>query len=199
MKHNLFLLVILSSILFSCNQKNDVSKADTPKPSGNCTYSRDDKTSSGSHVRMVEEEKFISLDFSDSTEKKAYNEEFFKGYLSCVSVDSILGIYFNFKIHTSDAFLIYGMIKKDNKVTFILSSGKMVEVPFGQTFSGNTDLSKETTEYSSFAVVTSAQAEQLTSEELGRVKISWSKKDEDYTVVNPKVFVNQIPCVAKGH
>ncbi len=167
-----------------------------PKPSGSCTYSRDEKDPLGKRIRMVEDQKFISMDFTDSAAKILYkNEEYFKGNLSCMSVDSVLGIYFNFKIHSDVAFQYYGMIVKGNKITFILKSGQSVELPFGATFSGNTDLSKDITEYLSFAYLPHESALLLQSEELQRVRISWSKKEEEYTVVNPHVFINQLPCV----
>ena len=87
------------------------------------------------------------------------------------------------------------MIKKDNKITLMLKSGKQVELPFGRTFSGNTNLTNEFTEYSSLAYLPKNASHLLQSEELQGVRISWSKKDEEYNVVNPKIFINQIPCV----
>ena len=147
-------------------------------------------------IRVVNDEKFISFAFSDSAAKAAYHgDDFLKGYLSCVRVDSVMGIYFDFKINSADAYDYYGMIKKDNTVKFILKSGKEVSIPFGHTFSGNTNLSEEKTEYSSFAVITDETADELKSEELSRVVINWSKRNEDYLAVNPGIFINQIPCI----
>ncbi|MBI4930113.1 MAG: hypothetical protein HY841_05070 [Bacteroidetes bacterium] len=190
-------LLLLSTVcFFACKQSKEEVKSALPKPSGSCSYSRDEKDPVGRRIRMVDEQKFILLEFTDSATREAYkNEDFFKGYLSCMNVDSILGIYFRFNIHSDDAFQYYGMIKKGNKIVFILKSGKAVELPFGATFSGNTDLSKEFTEYSSFAYLPKNASELLQSEELQRVRIFWSKKDEEYVVANPNVFINQLPCV----
>ena len=87
------------------------------------------------------------------------------------------------------------MIKKDNKIIFVLKSGKAVQLSFGSTFSGNTNLSKDITEYSSFVHLPDDVVNQLMSEELARVKIEWSKKEEDYSVVNSRILINQLPCV----
>jgi len=196
MKYYPLFLWLIVTCFFSCSQPSAENKTELPKPSGNCTYSRDEKDPVGKRIRVVEEEKFISLNFTDSASKALYKgEEYFKGYLSCVSVDTVMGLFFNFKIHTEDAFQYYGLIKKGNKITFILKSGKAVELPFGRTFSGNTDLAKESSEYSTFTYLPKNAAIQLLSEELNRVRISWTKKDEDYIVVNPKILINQIPCV----
>lgn len=196
MKQFHFLSALFTILIFSCQPPKEEKKTDPPKPSGNCTYARDEKNPIGKRIRVVEDEKFISLQFTDSAAKALYKgQDFFKGYLSCVSVDTVTGIYFVFKIHTDDAFQYYGMIKKDNKITLILKSGKQVELPFGHTFSGNTNLTNELTEYSSFAHLSKSNAARLMSEELQGVRISWSKKDEEYVVVNPKIFINQIPCV----
>ncbi|MEK6616647.1 MAG: hypothetical protein AABZ32_11170 [Bacteroidota bacterium] len=196
MKPFYFLSVLCIILIFSCQPSQDENTTDTPMPSGNCIYTRDEKDPLGKRIRVVQDEKFISLEFTDSAAKAFYKgEEFFKGYLSCVSVDTVLGIYFDFKIHTDDAFQYYGMLKKDNKITLMLKSGRAVELSFGSTFSGNTNLTNEFTEYSSFAHLSKSNAERLMSEDLQRVRISWSKKDEEYVVVNPKIFINQIPCV----
>jgi hypothetical protein len=196
MKYFFLPSLILFSLLISCHQPSDEKKSDAPKPSGNCTLARDEKDPMGRRTRMVEDQKFISADFSDSAAKVLYkNEEYFKGYISCISVDSVLGIYFDFKVHSDNAYQYYGMIMKGNKITFILKSGNSVELPFGATFSGNTDLSKEVTEYLSFAHLPHSAAVLLQSEELQRVKISWSKKEEEYTVIYPNVFIDQLPCI----
>lgn len=196
MKYSSFLPLLFILTFFSCQPPQDQNITEQPKPSGNCTYARDDKDPMGKRIRVVEDEKFISLAFADSAAKAFYKgEDFFKGYLSCVSVDTVLGIYFDFKILTDDAFQYYGLIKKDNTITLMLKSGKAVEIPFGHTFSGNTNLTKEFTEYSSYAYLSKYNAKRLMSEELDRVRISWSKKEEEYKVVNPKIFINQIPCV----
>lgn len=188
--------LFLSVIFFAtCSQKSENRNEANSTPV-KCTYARNEKSSAGKLIRVVEDEKFIALSFQDSAMIKEFNgDDYLKGYLSCVSVDSTLGIYFNFRINSADAFQYYGMIKKNNKINFILQSGKGVEVPFQTTFSGNTNLSRDFSEYSTFSVLTRAQAQQLLSEDLGRVIISWTKKDEEYKVVNPKIFHRQLPCV----
>ena len=195
MKVNLILLVFFVSLFYSCGNHKSEIKTDAPKPSGNCTYSRDEKDPLGKRIRLLDEEKFISQAF-DSSERNAINgDEYFKGYLSCVSVDTVLGVYFRFIVHSDNAFQEYGMIKKENKITFIFKSGKAVELSFGSTFSGNTDLSKNITEFSTFAYLPQNASRQLLAEELARVRISWTKAEEDYTVVNPNIFINQVPCL----
>lgn len=189
--------LIFASALFSCSPpetENVVIEA--PKPSGNCIYSRNEKDPVGKQIRIVTEEKFFASQFEDSATKAYFKgNDFIKGYLSCVNVDTVLGVYFEFKIYSEDAYQTYGGIKKDNKIIFILKSGKAVELSFGRTFSGSTNLTEEFTEYSSFAPMSRIDAVKLKSEELHRVKISWGKREEDYAVVNPSIFINQIPCV----
>jgi len=197
MKKHLLFSIITIFFLSSCRQqKKEETKAGEHIASGNCTFLRNEKDKSGRKIRVVAEEKFIALQFPDSATQEIYKgDDFVKGYMSCVSVDTVLGIYVDFTIHTEDAYQYYGSVKKGNKITFVLKSGRTVELPFGNTFSGNTNLSSESTEYSSFAHLSRTAAYQLKSEELQRVIISWSKKDEDYGVVNPKIFINQLPCV----
>src|ERR1035437_6000158 len=190
------LLSIISAALFSsCGHQQDEKKIESKLP-GNCTFSKDGKDSLGKNIRVVESEKFIAMQFPDSALQALYKgEDFVKGYMSCVTEDTVLGIYVDITIHTEEAYQYYGAIKKGNNITFVLKSGRTVEVPFGSTFSGNTNLWTESTESSSFAHLSRANAQQLKSEELQRVIISWSKKNEDYTVINPKIFINQLPSV----
>lgn len=188
-------LLFLFFLIVSCGQKKEKPKIEHTQ-SVQCRYVRNEKNPEGKRIRIVEEEKFIAVSFQDSALLREFKgDDYFKGYLSCVSVDSSLGIYFNFKINSADAFQYYGLIKKNNKINFILSSGKGVEVSFQTTFSGSTNLSLDFTEYSTFSFLTKAQARQLLSEELERVVITWSKREEEYNVVNPRIFLNQLPCV----
>jgi len=191
--------LIISNILTSCTSPSTEPEnvvVDAPKASSGCTYSRNEKDPLGKQIRIVSEEKFFGFQFEDSATRAYFKgNDFIKGYLSCVNVDSVFGVYFEFKIYSDDAYRTYGGIKKDNKIVFILKSGKGVELTFGRTFSGSTNLTEEFTEYSSFAPLSKSDAAKLKSEELHRVKISWGKRDEDYAVVNPNVFINQIPCI----
>jgi hypothetical protein len=199
MKTNIFLFAGFLCVCCSCErQKKDETKSEQLKPSATCAYSRDEKNPQGMRIRVVQSEKFISLPYADSASKALFKgRDFLSGYLSCVSVDTVLGIFFDFSIHTEDAYYYYGLIKKNNIVRFMLNSGKSVELRFGSTFSGNTNLSREYTEYSSFAYLPRSVAKQLMSEEVQSVMISWSKKEENYNVVNPRIFINQIPCVVR--
>lgn len=182
-------------MIISCGEEKVSPKVEHTEPS-KCTYIRNEKNSEGKLIRVMEDEKFIAVSFQDSTLLREFKgDDYFKGYLSCVSVDSSLGLYFNFKINSADAFQHYGLIKKNNKITFILKSGRGVDVSFQTTFSGNTNLSRDFTEYSTFSFLTKSQAKQLLSEELGRVVITWSKREEEYNVVNPRIFLHQLPCV----
>jgi hypothetical protein len=159
-------LLLSILLLVGCSPKDEKRNEVNSTPA-KCTYVRNERNSDGKLIRVVEEEKFIALPFQDSSMLKQFNgDDYLKGYLSCVSVDSTLGIYFNFRINSADAFQYYGMIKKNNKINFILRSGKEIEVPFHTTFSGNTNLSRDVSEYSTFSVLTRSQARQLLSEDL---------------------------------
>ena len=167
-------------------------------PSGTCIYSRENTNEAGARIRVVQEEKFIAIQNNPKEAAKSNSKEitdFFRGYLSCVSVDSVLGVSFNFKFNTDDAYTHYGAVKKGNKIIFTLKSGKEVELYFGSPFSGNNNLSTLDTEYLSFAHLPESATIELKKEELARVRIFWSKRQEDYSVVNPAIFMNQLPCV----
>lgn len=199
----LFTLLLFVLLVFSCQpgkekQDSEPKNEGAVKPSGNCVYSRDNTNASGNHIRVVQEEKFIAIQNNPNDIGKIQSKEitdFFRGYLSCVSVDSVLGISFNFKFNTDDAYNRYGAVKKGNKIIFTLKSGKEVELYFGSPFSGNNNLSTADTEYLSFAYLPEGAANELKKEELTSVKIFWSKKEEEYSVVNSAIFINQLPCV----
>ncbi|MBI4947311.1 MAG: hypothetical protein HY840_13035 [Bacteroidetes bacterium] len=201
MKHkSLFVTCVVVAFghgFLSCgNQKKEEIKEGQAIATASCTYSRDEKDKVGKRIRVVAEEAFMTIHFPDSVSQPKYKgEDLLKGYMSCVSVDTVIGVNLSFLIRMADADESYGGIKKGNKISFILKSGKTIELSFGSTFSGNTNLSKESTEYLSFAHLSKSAVEQLKLEELQSVMISWSKKEETYAVINPKVFINQLPCV----
>lgn len=198
MRYNFSPIIFFYLFICSCNHPvaNEKKSEAINDPPSSCSFSKNGQSTEGKAIRVVEEQKFLAMPFPDNEMKEYYHDnDYLKGYASCARVDSIMGIYFNFKIHSDEAFQVYGEVKKDNKIRFVLASGKSIDLSFGKTFSGNTNLSKEMTEYSSFARLTKEDAQTLKSEALQSVRISWGKKDEDYTDVNPSVFVNQIPCI----
>ncbi|TAL62213.1 MAG: hypothetical protein EPN85_03175 [Bacteroidetes bacterium] len=189
--------LIIAAIIFftACTPAVKEEKRDVATKS-NCSYTLNEINPVGNHVRVVEGALFISLEnaVADSSRKSLTND-YMKGYLSCVRVDTVMGIYFDFKIYSLNAYRDYGMIRKGNQISFILASGKTVTVPFAGTFSGNTNLSAEHTEYKTFSRISRKEAEMLKSSDLQRIKISWTKVEEEYKAVNPAIFINQLPCV----
>ena len=188
-------LISACLILFaSCQPSEEKVKPEVKSVEG-CSYTRNETNAAGNMVRVIEDALFIGLTMDDTTGGTVKTKDYMKGYLSCVSVDSVKGIYFYFKIYSAEASRDYGMVKKDNKVSFILASGKTVSVPFAGTFSGNTNLSQEFTEYKTFSRLSGADVDLLKSSELQRVSISWTKIEEEYKVVNPTIFMKQLPCI----
>lgn len=189
-------IIIPSFFLAACKPPAAESNKEAVAVKGNCSYTRNELNPEGKPIKMLEEAMFISLTNADTAAaRRTGNSDYMKGYLSCISIDTVLGVYFNFKIFSADAYREYGMIRKDNKISFILKSGKTVIVPFLVTFSGNTNLTAELTEYKTYAHISGEEAELLKSSDLERVTISWAKMQEDYKVVNPGVFMTQLPCV----
>lgn len=190
-----FLIVAVLYFLTACTPA-DTDIKEEPLAKANCTYSRNELNPVGKPIKVVEDALFVTLAKQDSgTTEKSFMSEQVKGYLSCVRLDSVIGIYFVFKIYTANAYEEYGSIKKDNKISFKLRSGKTVEVPFAVSFSGNTNLSTDMTEYKTFSGISAEKVALLGSSELEGVKIIWTKKQEEYKVVNPAVFLSQLPCV----
>lgn len=190
----LLLLGFSGILLTSCQPEKEEVKMEVI-PAEGCGYSRNEVNTAGKLVRVIEDALFIALTVDDTAGGALKTKDYMKGYLSCVSVDTVKGIYFYFKIYSADAGRDYGMIKKDNKISFILSSGKTVTISFEGTFSGNTNLSQEYTDYKTFARLSTADMDLLKSSELQRVMISWTKIEEEYKVVNPAIFMKQLPCI----
>ena len=190
--------LILASLLFfaACKPAVTEDKKEAVTAKENCPYARNEMNADGKSIKMVEDALFITLANSDTAlVRKTGNADYLKGYMSCVRIDTVIGMYFDFKIFSADAYREYGMIRKDNKISFILKSGKTVVVPFAVTFSGNTNLTSDITEYKTYAHVSPDEAGMLKTSELQRVTISWAKMEEEYKVVNPGIFMSQIPCV----
>lgn len=196
MRYLISLLLILGLTSSCNNSSNPAREISMPLASGNCFFSKNQKDAEGKQVRILSEEKFIATPFVDSTNRPSYLEnDFFKGYMSCMRVDSTLGALFFFKIYSEDAFQYYGGIKKNNKITFILKSGRGVDLEFGKSASGTANLSSNITEYTTFVHIPSEKAKLLVSGEITRVVIRWTKKEEEYKVVNPHLFIDQIGCL----
>lgn len=192
----LSILILTIALAFTACKPAVEEAKECPAPRGRCSYARFELNPMGKTSVMVEEALFITLAKDDSANtRKDLNSKLVKGYLGCLREDSVIGIYFDFKIFSATAFEDYGMIVQGNKISFKLRSGQTVLAPFRATFSGNTNLSTDLTEYKTIAHITAADAALLKTSELEGVTISWSKKEEEYKVVNPGIFLSQMPCV----
>ncbi len=189
-------ILLLATIYFSaCTEKTGNRKIKLPD-NANCSYFRNELNPTGKPILVVEDELFISRANTDTNQvKMGVKNELIKGYLGCVRVDTVLGVFFDFRVFSDIAFNEYGLIRKNNTITFILQSGKSVVISFGATVSGSTNLSAGYTQYKTFSRITRGDAALLKGSELKRVVIAWTKREDEYKVVNPKVFMSQIPCV----
>lgn len=161
----------------------------------NCSFARNELDPLGKSIRVVSEAKFIAQKANDSIKLYATGEEVVKGYLSCVKVDSIYGVFFSFVVYSDSAHEVFGGVRKGDVVEFKLASGQSVDLAFGRTFSGNTNLSSGQTEYQSFGYLSPSSVSLLESSDISEVNIQWVKRKDSYQVVNPAVFRSQLPCL----
>lgn len=103
----------------------------------------------------------------------------------------------NWKIMNGEAYSYFGFIKKNNKLSLELLGGQIVDLTYTNEF--------EPKEYEKYGFSTYSAQLELTKEQLKllqnkivmKANMSWSKRTEEYKVINPSYFIKAIPQITE--
>jgi len=101
------------------------------------------------------------------------------------------------KIMTGEAFSYFGYIKPGNKISLELMGGKVVDLIYTEEFEPKEFLKYCFSTYSTHLNLSLEQIALLQSSIITKATMSWSKRSEEYSVVNPTYFINEFPKLIK--
>lgn len=101
------------------------------------------------------------------------------------------------KIMTGEAFSYFGYIKPGSKIRIELMGGKLVDLIYTEEFEPKEFMKYGFSTYSTHLNLSLEQIALLKSSIVTKATMSWSKRSEEYKVVNPAYFINELPKLIK--
>ncbi|MFA9371420.1 MAG: hypothetical protein ACERIH_06880 [Labilibaculum antarcticum] len=101
------------------------------------------------------------------------------------------------KIMTGEAYSYFGYIKKDAKLSLELLGGQTVELAYNNEFEPKEFKKYGFSTYSAQLELTKDQLELLQNKIVMKATMNWSRRAEEYQIVNPSYFIKAIPQITE--
>jgi len=116
---------------------------------------------------------------------------------SLTSKEGEASLNIDWKIMTGEAFSYFGYIKPGNKLSLELMGGEIVDLIYTEEFEPKEFMKYGFSTYSSHLKLNPEQIAQLQSSIITKATMTWSKRSEEYKVIAPAYFVNELPKLMK--
>lgn len=172
--------------------KEDIS---TTTSKGDCNYYKNevDEFTGKKKIILIEQD-FINYT-SDELKEYFKNKDYVKCQVYCARIEKTKVAYFHWVLQTKDAYKLFGSIAKGSKILLKFKDGETLELKFSKSDIGDTNYDYGYTTYSSYIILDEESIRILKNKEVEKVRMYWGKGYEDYPVSNPKLFVEQLPCI----
>jgi hypothetical protein len=175
-----------------------ISEVETiPKDTTNCDYATEETDEFTGNKKLVMKQDVFLTHTSDEMKKYMKKKDYTTCTTYCAKIEGMYVLYVNWKILTKDAYKYYGSIEKGAGFTIKLKNGSTVELKYSSYKSGDANYSLNYTTYSTYIVLTDDDVATLSTNEVDKLRMSWSKGYQDYVITNSTFFINQLPCITK--
>jgi hypothetical protein len=148
----------------------------------------------GTKKLVLEADNFVN--YTDEELKRFFKN---KDYIACkaytAKVNDLKVLYTFWTIQTKTAFDTYGYITKGSQIIIKFVDGQTLDLKFASSDTGDSNYDRDYTTYSSYLLLDESAVELLQSSEVEKIRMYWSKGYEEYPVSNPRLFINQLPCL----
>ena len=103
----------------------------------------------------------------------------------------------DWKVMTGEAYSYFGFIKKENKISLKLLDGQIVDLTYTNEFEPKEYDQYGFSTYSAQIELTKEQVQLLQNKIVMKANMSWSKRTEEYQVVDPSFFIKAIPQITE--
>ncbi|MBN2595741.1 hypothetical protein [Labilibaculum sp.] len=103
----------------------------------------------------------------------------------------------DWKIMTGEAYSYFGYIKKDSKLSLELLGGEKIDLIYTEEFEPKEFSQYGFSTYSAQLDLTEDQLKLLQNKIVMKATMNWSRRSEEYQVVNPSYFIKAIPQITK--
>ena len=103
----------------------------------------------------------------------------------------------DWKIMTGEAYSYFGFIKKGNKISLELLGGETVDLTYNNEFEPKEFERYGFSTYTAELELSEDQLQKLRGKIVMKAHMTWSKRTEEYQVVDPSFFIKNIPQITK--
>lgn len=142
---------------------------------------------------VLKKESFISHSY-----KSMRNTQQYKDYVHCYLAIGEVGdnkiVYLEYILQTPYGLYNHGIIQEGKKLLLKLSNNTTVGLTLKQTDKGKVDKINNETLYHTYAVIPPKYENELKKNSVSAVLMPWSKGNEMYSVIYPRIFIDQLYC-----
>ena len=159
-----------------------------------CSYEINQSSSDTCQRKSVlKKETFISHSY-----KSMKNTQQYKDYVHCDLAIGEIGdnkvVYLEYILQTPYGLYNHGIIQEGKKILLRLSNNTTVGLTLKQTDKGEVDKENNETRYHTYAVIPPKYENELKKSSVSAVLMPWSKGNEMYSVIYPRIFIDQLYC-----
>lgn len=160
-----------------------------------CEYTTNEVDEFTGNEKVIVKEEVFLTHTEESMKKYMKNRDYTTCKTYCAKIGGLKVLYVYWKLLTKEAYKYYGTIQKSAGFTIKLTNGEMMNLKYDSYDSGDANYKGGYTTYSSYIILSDEDIDKLTSNEVDKVRMSWSKGYQDYEITNKRFFINQLPCV----
>jgi hypothetical protein len=101
------------------------------------------------------------------------------------------------KVMTGEAYSYFGYIKKESKLSLELLGGQIVDLAYDNEFEPKEFIQYGFSTYSAQLNLTEDQLKLLQNKIVMKATMNWSRRAEEYQVINPSYFIKAIPQITE--
>lgn len=120
-----------------------------------------------------------------------------KADLNLVSKGGNVTLMVDWKVMTGEAFGYFGFIKKGGKISLELMGGQIVDLIYTEEFEPKEYEKYGFSTYKSQLGLSLEQIALLQSSIITKATMTWTKRSEEYKIINPAYFVSELPKLMK--
>ncbi len=159
-----------------------------------CTYQLiQPKSDTLQQIAILQKEPLVSHSY-----EAMKNTDRFKDFVHCdLAIGEVNGrkiAYFDYTLQTIYGLYNHGIIQEGRKLLLKLKDNSTVELTLDQTDKGEVDRDNNETRYHTYAYISPRLEKVLKKNEVDKILMPWSKGNEVYNVIYPRIFIDQLYC-----
>lgn len=151
------------------------------------------KSDSSQQMSVLKKEAFISHSYASMKNTDKYDD-----YVHCdLAIGEVAGnkiVYLDYTLQSQFGLYNHGIIQEGKKLLIKLKNNSTVALILDHTDKGEVDKVNNETRYHTYAYLSDKTEKELKKSEVNKVLMPWSRGNEVYSVIYPRIFIDQLYC-----